>query len=192
MNAQADPLEAGPHSNRPSLVTAGMVIWLGSETMFFGALFAAYFTLRANTRPWVPAGVELAVARGALFTLVLVASSFTMHLAERAAARGYLKGVKLWTAISIVLGALFLANQAYEWSRLTFTVSSHPFGSVFYLMTGFHGLHVLGGMAAMGLLLARVRLARTVDHGSVGAISLYWHFVDVVWVLLFLTIFVIR
>ena len=87
-----------------------------------------------------------------------------------------------WTAVTVVLGALFIGNQAYEWSNLAFTISSHPFGSVFYLMTGFHGLHVLGGMAAMALLIARVRLAGRADQGWVEAISYYWHFVDVVWI----------
>ena len=186
----AESLDRGPQ--RPSLPAAGMVIWLGSEAMFFGGLFAAYFTLRANTRPWHPEGVELNAGQAALFTLVLIASSFTMHLAGRSGERGDYGGLVRWTAITVLLGALFLGNQAYEWSELAFTISSHPFGSVFYLMTGFHGLHVLGGMAAMALLIARVRMAGAADHGSVEAISFYWHFVDVVWVGLFLVIFILR
>lgn len=186
----AESLDRAPQ--RPSLPAAGMVIWLGSEAMFFGGLFAAYFTLRANTRPWHPEGVELNVVQGALFTLVLIASSFTIHLADRSAERNDYSGLLRWTSITIVLGALFIANQAYEWSNLAFTISSHPFGSVFYLMTGFHGLHVLGGMAAMVLLIARVRMAGATDHSSVDAISYYWHFVDVVWVALFFVIFILK
>ena len=186
----AESVDRGPQ--RPSLPAAGMVIWLGSEAMFFGGLFAAYFTLRANTRPWHPEGVELNLAQGALFTLVLISSSFTIHLATKSAERGESKGLLRWTAITILLGALFMANQAYEWSSLAFTISSHPFGSVFYLMTGFHGLHVLGGMASMALLIARVRMAGASDHGWVEALSYYWHFVDVVWVALFFVIFVLR
>lgn len=189
VKTQTEPQELAA---RPSLVTAGMVIWLGSETMFFGGLFAAYFTLRANTVPWIPEGQELAVTQAAVFTLVLGASSFTIHLASKAAKQHDFRGVTLWTAVTIAMGAVFMANQAYEWYHLNFSISSHPFGSVFYLITGFHGLHVLGGMAAMGLLLARVRLVKAADHGTVESISLYWHFVDVVWVLVFLTIFVVR
>jgi cytochrome c oxidase subunit 3 len=179
-------------ARRPSLTTAGMVIWLGSEVMFFGGLFAAYFTLKENTEPWPGEGVHLNVALGALFTLVLVASSFTMHAAAGAAARHNVRGVVRWTAITILLGALFMGNQAYEWSSLEFTIASHPYGSLFYLMTGFHGLHVLGGMAAMALLIPFVRRAGRADHGTVESITYYWHFVDVVWIALFLVIFVVR
>jgi cytochrome c oxidase subunit 3 len=169
-----------------------MVIWLGSEVMFFGGLFAAYFTLKANTEPWPGEGVHLEVTLGALFTLVLVASSFTIHLAERSAARNDLSGVVRWVVVTLALGALFLANQAFEWSNLEFEMSDHAFGSLFYLMTGFHGLHVLGGLAAMSLLLAFMRRSGRVEHGALESISYYWHFVDVVWVLLFLTIFIAR
>jgi cytochrome c oxidase subunit 3 len=169
-----------------------MVIWLGSEVMFFGGLFAAYFTLRENTQPWPGAGVHLETTLGLVFTLVLVASSVTMHLAAQAAERHNLRAVIKWTGVTIALGTLFLGNQAFEWSNLEFTVSSHPFGSLFYLMTGFHGLHVFGGLVAMALLIAFVRRSGKVDHGPVESITFYWHFVDVVWILLFVTLFFVR
>ena len=184
----SDPVASG---RRPSLTAAGMVIWLASEAMFFGGLFAAYFTLKANTTPWHPPGVELEPAIAGLFTLVLVASSFTIHLGARSAERRDYRGLMRWTVITILLAAAFLGNQANEWSNLAFTISSHPFGSAFYLMTGFHGLHVFGGMAAMALLIARVRQTGAADQGWVEAITYYWHFVDVVWVGLYLVIFIL-
>ena len=169
-----------------------MVIWLGSETMFFGGLFAAYFTLREHSDPWPGPGVHLETTLGALFTLVLVASSLTVHRAARAAERRNLAAVVRWIAVTLLLAALFIGNQAFEWSNLDFTIASHPFGSLFYLMTGFHGLHVLGGMAAMALLVTFIRRSGRVDPGAVESISLYWHFVDVVWLFLFVTIFIVR
>jgi len=145
------------------------VVWLASELMFFSGLFAAYFTLRAaSTGPWPPVGVDLSVLVSGLFTLVLVVSSGTMQLA--------------------------VANQAREWATLDFRIDSHAFGSAFYLMTGFHGLHVIGGLAAMLVLLLRAN-DRRFDAGetpSVEVVSYYWHFVDVVWVGLWATLFVLR
>jgi len=171
-----------------------MVIWLGSETMFFAGLFSAYFTLRSHTSVWPPRGVELNVAQGALFTGVLIASSVTMHLAAGSAAKGDFKKCRQWLAATIALAAAFMANQAFEWSQLQFTVSSHRFGSAFFVMTGFHGLHVLGGMAAMGLMIANLQMEKSGadDEGGVEAISFYWHFVDVVWIVMFTTLFVVR
>lgn len=179
-------------SSRRSLTTVGMIIWLASETMFFAGLFAAYFTLRANSARWPPPGTELNIRAGAVFTGVLLASSATMHLAGRSAAGRDVEGLTRWTLITILLAAGFIGNQVVEWTTLGFSVSSHQFGSLFYVMTGFHGLHVLGGMAAMGLLVTRVKMAGSVDEATVEAVSAYWHFVDVVWLALFVTIFIIR
>ncbi|MEX2587369.1 MAG: heme-copper oxidase subunit III [Actinomycetota bacterium] len=179
-------------AGRPSLTTVGMIIFLGSEVMFFGGMFAAYFTLRAQTPGWPGEGVHLDTVLGLVFTGVLVLSSLTSHQAARAGAAGDVNRLVRWTVITMVLGAAFVGNQAFEWSSLDFTIASHPFGSLFYLMTGFHGLHLLGGLAAMALLVTFVRRSARVHHGAVEAISMYWHFVDVVWVLLFITIFYIR
>ena len=171
-----------------------MVIWLGSETMFFAGLFAAYLTIRAHTPVWPPKGVELNTRMGAIFTAVLVASSATMHFATRSAERRDLKGVSRWIGTSLALGALFMGNQVYEWTNLPFSIDSHAYGSAFYAMTGFHGLHVLGGMAAMALVQFRaIRPLPGADNtGAVEALSLYWHFVDVVWIGLFALLFLVR
>jgi cytochrome c oxidase subunit 3 len=169
-------------------------VWLASELMFFGGLFAAYFTLRAEEKVWPPAGVHLETVPSALATVLLIASSGTMHLAVRSRERGDRAEMVRWLVLTLALGALFLANQAREFFVLDFQVSSHSYGSIYYLMTGFHGLHVLGGLALMIVALAIATgpgpLARR--GPVVESISYYWHFVDVVWIGLFATIFVIR
>ena len=181
--------------DRPSVLTVGTVVWLASELMFFSGLFAAYFTLRAAaTDAWPPAGVELDVPVSGLFTLLLVLSSGTMQLAVRAIEHGRVARFRHWMLVTLLLGGVFVANQAREWATLDFHVDSHAFGSAFYLMTGFHGLHVIGGLAAMLVLLLRAS-DRRFDAGqtpSVEVVSYYWHFVDVVWIGLWATLFLLR
>jgi cytochrome c oxidase subunit 3 len=177
------------------VLNVGTVVWLSSELMFFSGLFAAYFTLRAAaTGPWPPPGVHLEVPVSAAFTAVLVGSSVTMQLAVRAVARGDVPVFRRWVLVTLVLGGLFVANQAREWATLDFQVDTHAFGSAFYLMTGFHGLHVIGGLAAMLVLLLRAghRGFGVGDTPAVEVVSYYWHFVDVVWVALWATLFVLR
>jgi cytochrome c oxidase subunit 3 len=177
-----------PVVRRPNPTAVGVAIWLASEVMFFGGLFAAYFTVKAANDEWPPAGVELDTPRAGLFTLVLVASSFTLHRAER----GSHAEARNWTLLTLALGAVFLGNQALEWATNDFTVSTDAFGTLYYALTGFHGLHVAVGL----VLLAVVGLRPAGVTGSVPglprATTWYWHFVDVVWVLLFTTIFLIR
>ena len=186
-------LERAP--DRPSVLTVGTVVWLASELMFFSGLFAAYFTLRsAATGPWPPRGVHLDVPVSALFTAALVASSATMQLAVRAIERGRVPIFRRWVVATLLLGGVFVANQAREWATLEFHVDSHAFGSAFYVMTGFHGLHVIGGLAAMLVLLLRAgdRRFGASDAPSVEVVSYYWHFVDVVWIALWATLFLLR
>ncbi|HUR17321.1 MAG TPA: cytochrome c oxidase subunit 3 [Acidimicrobiales bacterium] len=181
-------------SPRPSMLKVGAVVWLASELMFFSGLFAAYFTLRATNPEWPPDSVHLNVARTAFFTALLVASSLTMHVAVGAAEVSDQRRAVLWTLITVLLGGLFITNQAVEYAGLDFTHTSDAYGSMFFLMTGFHGLHVLGGLVLMGAVLA-------VGAGASGRLPLadpltvtgyYWHFVDVVWVAMFATIYLIR
>jgi cytochrome c oxidase subunit 3 len=163
--------------------------------MFFSGLFAAYFTLRATADgDWPPPDVHLEVLTSGLFTLGLVASSGTMQLAVRAVARDRLPAFRGWIIATMVLAIAFLANQAHEWSSLEFSVSSHAYGSSFYVMTGFHGLHVFGGVLAMILLLGRAGSRRfgAADTPAVEVVSYYWHFVDVVWIGLWATLFLLK
>jgi cytochrome c oxidase subunit 3 len=139
--------------------------------------------------------VRLATSRDALFTLVLVASSFTMQWGFHQLGRGRHADAIRWIVTTVGLGAVFLANQAVEWSQVPFRPSTSAYGSLFFITTGFHGLHVLFGLLAMGGLLLRLGAAGRADAGAEPAaevITYYWHFVDVVWIGLFITLFFIR
>jgi cytochrome c oxidase subunit III len=179
---------------RPSPLAVGVVVWLASELMFFSGLFAAYFTLRATDHPWPPSGVELATGRTAVATVVLIASSYTMHLGSRAASANRRASAVRWLAITGLMGVAFLSNQLLDYIDPPFTISSNAYGSIFYLMTGFHGLHVIGGllfMVAVGAAIAG-RTSRAPAHSTLEVCAYYWHFVDVVWIAMFLTIFVLK
>jgi cytochrome c oxidase subunit 3 len=164
--------------------------------MFFSGLFAVYFTLRElHVGPWPPEGDELEWHRALVFTALLVLSSGTMQMAVRAIARNDKKHFRLWVAATMVLGIAFLFNQwALEWPEVPFSVSSDAFGSLFFTMTGFHGAHVTGGILAMSVILARSGASRfgSEDLPSVEVVSYYWHFVDVVWVLMFGVLFFLK
>jgi cytochrome c oxidase subunit III len=183
-----------PARQQPSMLAVGAVVWLASELMFFGGLFAAYFTLRAEAKVWPPAGVELETLLSAIFTLFLIASSGTMVLAVRALERGNRAMTARWLVATFALGALFLANQIREFYSLDFQVSSNSYGSIYYLMTGFHALHVAAGLLLMLVaLVIATGPAPLVRRGPAAeSIGYYWHFVDVVWIGLFATIFVIQ
>ncbi|MDQ3978791.1 MAG: cytochrome c oxidase subunit 3 [Actinomycetota bacterium] len=182
-------------ASRPPLLAVGTIVWLASELMFFSGLFAAYFTLRATVRgPWPPEDVELQAGLAGLFTLLLLTSSGTIQLGVRALEAGDRQRFRRWLVVTMVLAVLFLANQGREWSEATFSVDSHSYGSAFFVMTGFHGLHVAGGVAAMLVLLGRARSPRfgSDDVPAVEVVSFYWHFVDVVWIALFATLFLLK
>ena len=170
-------------------------MWLASELMFFSGLFAAYFTLRAASRdPWPPEGVHLEVELAAAFTGLLVLSSGTMQLAVRALERDDRAAFRRWIVVTVLLAVAFLANQGREWTEATFDLGDHAFGSSFFVMTGFHGLHVTGGVVAMFLLLGRAASPRfgKADVPAAEVVSYYWHFVDVVWILMFATLFLLK
>ena len=178
---------------RPSLLGVGTVVWLSSELMFFAGLFAAYFTLRGSNDVWPPEGVELATLRTAAATVVLVSSSFTMHLAVRGAEHGDRRTAVRWLLVTIALGLVFIGNQALEYVELEFSISSHAYGSMFYLMTGFHGLHVLGGLAFMAAVIGLIAGRSAAPAAPpVMVCGYYWHFVDVVWVAMFATLYLLQ
>lgn len=172
----------------------GTVVWLASEVMFFSGLFGAYFALRAATPgDWPPPDVELDRVVSGLFTALLVASSGTLQLGVRAMSAGRRQSLRRWLGVTALLAVAFLANQAHEWATVDFSISSHPFGSTFFVMTGFHGLHVAGGVVAMLVLAARASSARfdAAELPAVETVSYYWHFVDVVWVAMWSTLFLL-
>jgi cytochrome c oxidase subunit 3 len=178
----------------PSPLRFGTIVFLASELLFFGGLFAAYFTLRGETSPWPPAGVELATAITAVGTAMLVASSFTFQAGVTRAGRGDLRGFRWWVAVSFVLGAGFLAVEVHDWLELPFSAATHAYGTMYYAMTGFHGLHVIAGLVLMIVVLGRAAQGAYRDGRIDGleSVAYYWHFVDVVWIALFATIFLLR
>lgn len=173
----------------------GMIVFLASDVMLFAPFFAAYFLLRANNEPWPPIDVELDFLRAAIFTAVLFASSFTLIVSDRAGERiGGGRQMRRWLLITIALGLAFLINQVLEYRSLDFGADSHPYGSSYFLLTGLHACHVTAGICAMGLLF--VRSVRGRDRESVaswaGGVSLFWHLVDIIWVFVFTTIWIIQ
>ena len=184
---------AAVEARRPNMLGVGMVVWLSSELMFFSGLFAAWFALRGINDPWPPDGVGPAIGRTAIATGVLVASSFTLHAGERAAHNGDRRAVVRWVLLTAALGATFLGNQALEYAELDFSISSHAYGSMFYVLTGFHGLHVLGRIVLMLAVLGvgTGRTSRAPLGEALTVTAYYWHFVDVVWVAMFATIYLL-
>jgi cytochrome c oxidase subunit III len=173
----------------------GVIVFLASDVMLFAPFFAAYFLLRTTNEPWPPPGVELDVPRAALATATLVASSFTLIASERAEERpGGRPGMRRWLLVTILLGGLFLANQITEYATLGFGADTHPYGSAYWLLTGLHGAHVTAGLAAMGLLYVRSVRSRSpaaLQTWTTG-VSLFWHLVDVIWVFVFATIWLMQ
>jgi len=181
------------------MVSVGVIVWLASELMFFAGLFGIYFTIRAQTDgEWPPAPTELNVSYALVFTIILVASSFTCQFGVFAAERGDVFALRRWYLLSFVLGLMFVLGQANEYHNLVThegtTLASSPYGTVFYLTTGFHGLHVIGGLIAFLLLVGRTKISKFTPAQATSAIvvSYYWHFVDVVWIGLFATIYIIQ
>nr|WP_207146873.1 MULTISPECIES: heme-copper oxidase subunit III [unclassified Blastococcus] len=185
---------------RPNMVSVGTIIWLSSELMFFAGLFAMYFTARsrAGAEGWPPEPTELNLPYATFFTLILVASSFTCQFGVFAAESGNVYGLRRWFTITFVMGLIFVVAQMNEYRVLVTehgtSISSSTYGSVFYITTGFHALHVIGGLVAFVYLLIRSTMGRFTPAQATAAIvvSYYWHFVDVVWVGLFATIYLIR
>ena len=168
-----------------------MVLFLASELMFFGGLFASYFTLRSQTVIWPPPDVDLDLPLTLVATVMLTGSSLTMHLGLVRLRIGRPEAMRAWVLVTFALGAGFLAIKAYEFATAGFGIGSHAYGSLWFTMVGAHGLHLAVGLALLIVLLGRaVRFAR--DPGGAEAIGYYWHFVDAVWLAIFGTIYLIR
>jgi len=192
------------------MVAVGTIVWLSSEIMFFAGLFAMYFTIRSVAPELWTEGTEMLNVPFALVnTTILVISSVWCQLGVFAAERGQPSrtggimefgkwGMREWYVLTYLFGATFIAGQVLEYAELVregLTLASDPYGSVFYITTGFHGLHVTGGLIAFLLIIGRSFTAKRYTHAqatSAVVTSYYWHFVDVVWVALFLTIYVLQ
>jgi cytochrome c oxidase subunit 3 len=173
----------------------GVKLGILSEVMLFGALFAAYFVIRGESRGWPPvAGLERPeLLLPGLNTLLLVSSSGTMQWAVRAARGGDRSRIVRWLGLTLLLGGIFIVVQGYEFATNGFGLDAGVFGSTFYILTGFHGAHVLAGLGLIAIVTNRARrgLVSAERHTAVEATSYYWHFVDAVWLFLFSTLYVL-
>ena len=177
----------------------GMILFLVSEAVMFGSFFAQYFYNRVESSQWPPEGFERVPwgPLGVILTIVLALSGITAHNADTALKRDDQDGLRAWLATTIVLGLVFLGGQAYEYTNLIvnqgFTISSGIYGTIFFTLTGLHGLHVTGGVLVMCVVLARALMGHFGPQrrfGVQGAV-LYWHFVDIVWFFLYAAVYVI-
>jgi cytochrome c oxidase subunit 3 len=189
------PPGVNPEGIHPGVL--GMLFFLGTELMFFGGLFGYYFYTRANTPAWPPAEMleHLPLTATAINTVLLVASSFTLHYSDLAIRKNNRKGVNVGMALTILLGVIFLVNQVREYVNLYsegFKFTSGTYGGIFFGLTGVHGLHVLGGLLFLAVIFGRALKGQfdAERHTGMKVASMYWHFVDIVWVFLFLTLYV--
>lgn len=181
------------HEEHPKHNLTGFIIFLCSESVIFLAFFSGYALLKTSALNWLPQGVDgLEWKTPLVNTIVLVSSSGTIALAERFKNRENMLLFRGFWLMSMAMGAYFLYGQAVEWSGLQFGFTSGTFGGTFYLLTGFHGLHVATGILLMGLMLIKSFIPGNYRGGEQGvqATSLFWHFVDVIWIILFLLIYV--
>lgn len=171
----------------------GFIVFLLSESVIFLSFFAGYIVYKTTTADWYPPGVTgLETKEPLINTLVLVSSSFVIYMAERYLHDRKLWGFRLFLLATMAMGSYFLYGQALEWRSLPFSYQSGLFGGTFFLLTGFHGLHVLTGIVLQALMLGRSLIPGNYDNGFFGveATSLFWHFVDVIWIVLYVLIYV--
>ena len=196
----ATPQNRVPALNRPNMVSVGTIAFLAQELMFFAGLFAMYFTSRANglaNGDWSTQTDHINVLFGGIITVVLIASSFTSQFGVFAAERGDVFGLRKWFTVTIVLGVIFLGLVAFEWTEMVtagVTPQSSVFGSVVYIITGFHMAHVTAGIIAFIVVLLRVAKSKFTPAQATAAmaVSYYWHFVDAIWIGVFITIYIVQ
>jgi len=197
-----------PVVNRPSVVAVGTIVWLGSEVMFFAGLFAIYFTLRSTSPElWEAETGLLNIPFSLTNTIILVLSSVTCQFGVFAAERLQPRatgwkisqwGMVEWFFLTYAMGAVFVTGQVYEYAVLVaegLTISANSYGSAFYITTGFHGAHVIGGLIAFLIVIGTAFSVKNFGHREATraiVVSYYWHFVDVVWIGLFLVIYVLK
>ncbi|TDN93158.1 heme-copper oxidase subunit III [Microbacterium sp. BK668] len=207
---QATYSQAMRSVKRPDPVAVGTIVWLGSEVMFFAGLFAIYFTLR-NTSPdlWAERTVLLNIPYATVNTIILVLSSVTCQMGVFAAERfqsyrtgGFFDvrkwGMVEWFYLTFIMGAIFVSGQVWEYAQLVaegMAINTDSYASAFYLTTGFHALHVTGGLIAFLLVIGRAYAVKNFGRKEMTTsivVSYYWHFVDVVWIALFLVIYFLK
>ena len=184
------------HHGHPDYRMFGVYVFLLSDSMAFLGFFAALLIYRATMPIWPPEGMpELELLVPIINTSILVASSFVMHRGQTALKNDDIKGLQTWFGITAVMGLLFLGGQAYEYFNAEFSLTTNLFASCFYVLTGFHGLHVMTGVLLILSVLWRSRESghySSKSHFGVEAAEIYWHFVDVIWLVLFVLVYLIN
>jgi cytochrome c oxidase subunit III len=185
---------AAHQSSRVDARVLGMFLFIGSEVMLFGSFFAAYFFIRVvNNEPWPAPGDHLPVFVAGVNTAILVTSSFTMHWALQSIKRDHRAGLKAGLVLTFCMGLVFLLTQILEYARVGFAPSDNSFATVFFSLTGLHGAHVFIGLTL--LLFTTIRAFRghfsAESHLGVEIPGIYWHFVDVMWIIVYTTVYII-
>ncbi len=184
------------HHAHPDLRPFGLIVFLISEAMLFGGIFAHYVMTRLAAPAWPPEGVpELELTLPAVNTLILVTSSLVIHQADDAIRKNKIGTVRAWLFATFLMGAVFIAGQAYEYMHMGYGLTANIFANLFYIMTGFHGFHVLIGLTIIAVVLLKSlkpNYYSAQEHFGIAAASIYWHFVDIVWVVLFAILYLWR
>jgi cytochrome c oxidase subunit 3 len=193
-HAHADHPPAAHQSSRVDPATLGVLLFIASEVMLFGSFFTAYFFIRVvNGEPWPLPPYKLPVFVAGVNTLILVTSSFTIHWALQSIKRGHRAGMQAGLVLTMALGTTFLLTQILEYSRVGFSPRSGSFGTIFFSLTGLHGAHVFVGLCL--LAMATIRAFRghfsPEAHRGVELPGIYWHFVDVMWIVVYTTIYIL-
>jgi cytochrome c oxidase subunit 3 len=186
-----------PTANVSSRVDArvlGILLFIGSEIMLFGSFFAAYFFIRVvNGYPWPPEGDHIPVFVAGVNTIILVTSSFTMHWALQSIKHGNRSGLKAGLVLTFLMGLTFLLTQIAEYARVGFAPGDNAFATVFYCLTGLHGAHVWVGLTLLGFTAIRAFRGHysPEHHLGVELAGIYWHFVDVMWIIVYTTVYLL-
>lgn len=177
-----------------SMIRFGTMVFLASELLLFMGLFAAYFGLRSTTRPWPPEGIEPDVLLAAAGTAALMLSSYTLSRGLSRGGRGHPEMLRAWIVVTALLGVAFLGLEMWDWYHVEFAISTSPYGTMYFTLTGIHALHVLAGLIVLAVMFGR-SMQGVYDSGDLDtahAMSYYWQFCDATWVLIFLVVFVLR
>ncbi len=180
--------EVAAHGEHEDLRVLGLITFLCSEFLMFAGFFAVFLVFRGSAAEWPPKETEVELLLPAVNTLILVSSSLVINLGTKAIKKNDLAGMRKWFGITAAMGAVFLVGQVYEYMNLGYGLKTNLFSNCFYLTTGFHGLHVFVGLLLILGVLWRSRRANhysDITHVGPEMAEIYWHFVDVIWIVLF-------
>ena len=182
------------HEEHADLRVWGLLTFLASESLMFGGFFATYLFFRGTNEVWPPEGTEVELLLPTINTIILVSSSFVIHFGDTAIKKNDVEGMRRWYKITAIMGAIFLLGQAYEYMTLGYGLTTNVFANCFYLMTGFHGIHVFVGLLLILGVLWRSRRPghySATKHTGIEMAEIYWHFVDIIWIILFSLLYIL-